>query len=75
MTAAGGRTGRKLLVAAAALLLAAVVLLTLLVVYITRLEARIHRGDAAAAAQIQTIGKVTSVCALTAIIFAVLTFD
>jgi len=55
--------------------LAAVVLLTLLVVYITRLEARIHRGDAAAAAQIQTIGKVTSVCALTAIIFAVLTFD
>ena len=55
--------------------LTAVVLLTLLVVYITQLEKRIHRGDAAAAAQIQTIGKITSVCALTAIIFAVLTFD
>jgi hypothetical protein len=55
--------------------LTAVVLLTLVVVYITRLEARIHRGDAAAAAQIQTIGKVASLCALTAIIFAVLTFD
>jgi uncharacterized membrane protein len=55
--------------------LTAVVLLTLLVAYITRLEARIHRGDAAAAAQIQTIGKLTSLCALTAIIFAVLTFD
>ena len=55
--------------------LTAVVLLTVLVAYITRLEARIHRGDQAAAAQIQTIGKVTSLCALTAIIFAVLTFD
>jgi hypothetical protein len=55
--------------------LAAVVLLTLLVVYITRLEGRIQRGDAAAAAQIETIGKLTSLCALTAIIFAVLTFD
>jgi len=55
--------------------LAAVALLTLLVACITRLEGRIHRGDAAAAAQIQTIGKVTSLCALTAIIFAVLTFD
>jgi hypothetical protein len=55
--------------------LTAVVLLTLLVAYITRLEARIHRGDAAAAAKIQTIGKLTSLCALTAIIFAVLTFD
>jgi hypothetical protein len=55
--------------------LAAVTLLTVLVVYITQLEARIHRGDAAAAAQIQTIGKLTSLCALTAIIFAVLTFD
>ena len=55
--------------------LSAVVLLTLLVVYITRLEKRIQRGDAAAAAQIQTIGKVTTLCALTAITFAVLTFD
>jgi len=55
--------------------LSAVVLLTLSVAYITRLEARVHRGDAAAAAQIQTIGKITGVCALTAIIFAVLTFD
>jgi hypothetical protein len=55
--------------------LTAVVLLTLLVVYITRLEARIHRGDATAAARIQMVGKLTSLCALTAIVFAVLTFD
>jgi len=55
--------------------LTAVIVLTLCVVYITRLEARIRQGDQAAAAQIQTIGKVTSLCAVTAIIFAVLTFD
>jgi hypothetical protein len=55
--------------------LTAVVLLTILVIYITTLEKRIHRGDAAAAATIQTVGKLTSLCALTAIIFAVLTFD
>jgi len=55
--------------------LAAVTLLTLCVAYITQLEGRIRRGDQAAAAQIQTIGKITSACALIAIIFAVLTFD
>jgi uncharacterized membrane protein len=55
--------------------LTAVVLLTLVVVHIARLEARIARGDAAAAAQIQTVGKIASLCALTAVIFAVLTFD
>ncbi|HUR35363.1 MAG TPA: hypothetical protein VM032_16275 [Vicinamibacterales bacterium] len=55
--------------------LAAVIALTGLVIYITRLEARIHRGDLAAAATIQTVGKMTSACALIAIIFAVLTFD
>jgi hypothetical protein len=55
--------------------LAAVVALTVLVAYITRLEGRIARGDMAAAATIQTVGKLTSLCALTAVIFAVLTFD
>ena len=55
--------------------LTAVVLLTLLVAYITSLERRIHRGDAAAVAQMQTVGKFTTLCALTAIVFAVLTSD
>ena len=55
--------------------LAAVVLLTVLVAYITSLERRIHRGDTGAAAQIQVAGKFTTLCALTAIVFAVLTFD
>ena len=56
--------------------LTAVVLLTLLVIYITtRLEPRLRLGDVAAAAQARTIGKITALCALAAIIFAVLTFD
>ena len=55
--------------------LTAVVLLTVLVAYITSLERRIRRGDMAAAAQIQTAGKFTTLCALTAVVFAVLTFD
>jgi hypothetical protein len=55
--------------------LAAVALLTVLVAYITSLERRIQRGDAAAARQIQTVGKCTTLCALTAVVFAVLTFD
>jgi hypothetical protein len=55
--------------------LTAVVLLTMLVAYITSLERRIHRGDTAAAVQIQTVGKFTTLCALIAIVFAVLTFE
>lgn len=55
--------------------LTAVVLLTVLVAYITSLERRIHRGDTAAAAQIQVLGKFTTLPALVAVIFAVLTFD
>ncbi|MFT3828020.1 MAG: hypothetical protein QM731_29145 [Chitinophagaceae bacterium] len=55
--------------------LTAVVLLTIVVVYITRLEGQVHRGDAAAAAKLPTVGKMASLCALTAIIFAVLAFD
>jgi hypothetical protein len=55
--------------------LTAVVLLTLTVIYLGRLEHRIQRGDAAAAAQIQVFGKVASACALLAVIFAVLAFD
>jgi hypothetical protein len=55
--------------------LAAVAMLTLLVAYITSLERRIQRGDAAASVQIQIVGKLTSLCALTAVLFAVLTFD
>ncbi len=52
-----------------------VVLLTVVVTYIGRLEARISRGDASAAASMPTVGKVASVCALGAVIFAVLAFD
>lgn len=55
--------------------LMAVVLLTVLVLYISRLEARASRGDRAAGAQIETVGKFTALCAVTAVIFAVLTFD
>jgi hypothetical protein len=55
--------------------LTAVILLTLTVVYLTRLEGQVSRGDAAAAARIQTFGKVASASALVAVIFAVLTFD
>jgi hypothetical protein len=55
--------------------LAAVVLLTVLVAYITSLERRVQRGDTAAAAQIQTVGKLTTLSALVAVVFAVLTFD
>jgi hypothetical protein len=55
--------------------LTSVVLLTIVVAYITMLEGRIRRGEAAAAAQIQTVGKVAPVLAVVAIIFAVLTFD
>lgn len=55
--------------------LTAVVLLTIVVVYIGRLEAQIQRGDTAAAAKLPTFGKLASICALTAVIFAVFAFD
>lgn len=54
--------------------LTAVVLLTLLVGYITVLEGQVRRGDARAAARIATVGKGTLLMAVTAVIFAVLTF-
>ena len=53
----------------------AVVLLTIAVTYIYALEQRATKGDAAAAASIQQVGKVTSLFALLAVIFAVLTFE
>ena len=55
--------------------LTAVILLTLTVIYLSRLEAQVQRGDAAAAARVQTFGKLASASALIAVIFAVLTFD
>ena len=54
--------------------IAAVVLLTLAVVYINVLMPRAQRGDAAAMARIQTLGKLTAPLAIIAIIFAVITF-
>jgi hypothetical protein len=54
--------------------LASVVLLTLAVIYINILMPRAQRGDAAAMARIQTLGKLTGPLALIAIIFAVITF-
>jgi hypothetical protein len=55
--------------------LTSVVLLTVLVAYMTTLEGRIRRGDAAAGAQIQKVAKFAPLFAVLAIIFAVLTFD
>ena len=54
--------------------LAAVVLLTIAVGYIHVLMPKAQKGDAAAAARIQTIGKLTGPLAIIAIIFAVITF-
>jgi uncharacterized membrane protein len=54
--------------------IAAVVLLTMAVGYIHVLMPRAQRGDAAAAARIQLIGKLTGPLGLIAIIFAVITF-
>jgi hypothetical protein len=55
--------------------LAAVVVLTALVGYIHVLLPRAQKGDMAAAARIQTVGKLTGPFALIAIIFAVITFN
>ncbi len=54
--------------------LTAVVLLTVLVIYIHTLEGRAKRGDTAAGARIPTVGKGALLLAVTAVIFAVLTF-
>ena len=54
--------------------LAAVVVLTLAVIYIQVLLPKAQRGEAAAMARIQTLGKLTGPLALIAIIFAVITF-
>ena len=53
----------------------AVVLLTLVVTVLGRLEAQVARGDMRLASKIPVFGKVASLCALTAVIFAVLAFD
>ncbi len=55
--------------------LAAVVLLTVTTEYIHRLEPRVQKGDASAVARIEMFGKVATVLALLALVFAVLTFD
>lgn len=55
--------------------LTAVVILTLLVGYIHALMGKARKGDMAAAARIKVVGNVALLAALTAVIFAVLTFD
>jgi hypothetical protein len=55
--------------------LTAVVLLTVCIGYISHLEKRIKRGDAAALVRIQAVGKAAMGFALVAVIFAVLTFN
>ncbi|HKW15453.1 MAG TPA: hypothetical protein VJS69_13285 [Candidatus Krumholzibacteria bacterium] len=55
--------------------LTAVVLLTITVGYISLLETRVKKGDMAALARIQTAGKIAFALGITAIIFAVLTFN
>ena len=54
--------------------LTAVVLLTLTVVYINVLQPRAQKGDAAAMARIQTLGRLSGPLSLLAVIFAVITF-
>ena len=55
--------------------LIAVVLLTLTVAYIEVLLARVKKGDTAALATIQLLGRFTGIFSLAAIIFAVITFS
>lgn len=54
--------------------LSAVVALTVVVLYMQILQRRVKSGDAAALAQIQTLGRATGPLALIAVIFAVITF-
>ncbi|MEQ1729857.1 MAG: hypothetical protein ABL982_15925 [Vicinamibacterales bacterium] len=53
----------------------AVVLLTITVLFIGKLEGQISRGDTAAAATLPTFGKAAALFGLTALVFAVLTFN
>ena len=55
--------------------LTAVVLLTLSVGFIHSQQARLKRGDQSVLPRIEAVGKLTMLFALTAVIFAVLTFD
>lgn len=55
--------------------LAAVVLLTICVVVISILEGKMKRGDSSAAAKIPTVGKFAMTFALTALVFAVVSFE
>jgi uncharacterized membrane protein len=55
--------------------LTAVVLLTLTIGYVHALMGKAKRGDAAAAARMPAVGRVALLFALTAVVFAVLTFN
>ena len=55
--------------------LSAVVLLTITVAVIHRVERLVQKGDTAAAAKLESLGKVAMLLAMTALLFAVLTFD
>jgi hypothetical protein len=55
--------------------MAAVVILTGLVGYIHTLMRKARRGDLAAAARVPAIGRLAFLAGLTAVVFAVLTFD
>jgi len=55
--------------------LTAVVLLTGAVGASHALQAKARRGDAAAAARLPIVGRVSLVCSVVAVVFAVLTFD
>jgi uncharacterized membrane protein len=55
--------------------LTAVVLLTLTVGYLHSLMGKARRGNAAAAARMPVAGRIALLLALTAVVFAVLTFD
>ena len=54
--------------------LGAVVLLTITTEYIHWLQRRMVRGDAAAGARIESVGRATTGLALTALVFSVLAF-
>jgi len=55
--------------------LTGVVVLTIAVTMLYSLERRAMNGDIAAAARVQTFGKLASLAALTALVFAVITFS
>jgi hypothetical protein len=55
--------------------IAAVVVLTGTVIYIQRTERLIRAGDASGLPRIETAGKVATIVALVAVVFAVLTFN